>query len=801
MPININILSPVDDAMKRSNKTSHRSQSDKPSSQQRPRTAISVSHQHQPNNASSSSFSNSQTFVRARSGSIDRLADMSLSLSPRQLRCPACMLKFHSEFARDEHYCRSGSTKQASNANQSSSATRRFSASTATTIRSPLTNQPDALANDIADFNVSISHIPSSSSRDTYDTSNNHQDYSSTQPSVGSHSEQVYYRKLADLNAECQRLQAQRDQLLEAHQQHNAQQAEQWSTHLNTFKDRVNELERKLRNKEESWQSERSKLMEKIDATYRSNKQQREDIVRLIDQHENHRRLIDSWKREKLAFEDELLSLKRISREQEIEASRQLDAAKHRHVELEREVAHWQSVAQLAEDSVVAARQQLEAAQSERRKREAAMREELVRVLNEMKSKEQDWMKERSDAAQQLAHVKKQFEKKLGESEKMIAVVQINEQQAKTEVMNLQADIGRMNDTMKQTIQKHNAECESLQNEALKQAKQSTREIERLTNKLADANTDKSRVESMLEQMIVKMESLLNEKAEVEMRADADRKNAQREIDRLMTKNANALDDVNQTHREAERAWNEDKAAMQNRLNADRQERQSLMRKFEEMRMRAEEERLAKEEAVKSLQDAEQVMRSWREEREREEEIRRRDQQDRRDRKEREARHKQELADIRRQARQESIDRLTLDPTLMETESRSRVEHQRSGVENTDSWNIEITPLEQDGWDTEAQLNELNETSRFDRLFESSRSQARPTTAGGTRITVSQSPRPRAEESKRQDEYHGRHSNTLDVDLEIDELNGYISRRHLSLSPGHSVKVQASDVDEVNIMM
>ena len=224
MPININILGPQEDAVSTSS-TSHASSSPKKktaqtpayssskadddaaflqslasTSPERPRTATSITIR-----APSPNLRSSSPPPSSHPPTIFSLSPR--PLSPRQHRCPVCSQLFHSRLSVDDHHCSPPRTTLPSRP-------------LTTTIHTSPSSSSYPL-----DFDISISPLPPSPPSPSLHT-----------PSPATSSSHIYYRKLSDLNTECQRLQSQRDHLITAHQQHVQQLTAQWQAALTDVK-------------------------------------------------------------------------------------------------------------------------------------------------------------------------------------------------------------------------------------------------------------------------------------------------------------------------------------------------------------------------------------------------------------------------------------------------------------------------------------------------------------------------------------------------------------------------------------
>ena len=728
MPININILGPQDDipstnslsssAKKKKHVTSksttnpsyfdsitHSSSTyHSGSSDERPSTATSITiRSPSPNLRSSSPAPHSPTIF-------------SLSprpLSPRQHRCSACSELFHSQLLADEHDCRAArSTRRKS-----------FGGSTATTINASTPIDFDISISNIADGGKPSPSLPSSSS-------------------VGSssvHSDAIYYRKLSDLNAECQRLQQQRDNLIAAHQQHIQQLTTQWSTALADIKDKQATVDRSVRRKEDTWSEDKRKFIEKLEENGRIIKQQREDILRLIDAQDNNRKQMEAWKREKRDMEDELLIAKREKREVLADVERLKREWEDDKAELLKQVKTWAAVARRAEEEVAKVRAEYEAKESERRKREERIREELMRVLNELQGKETEW-KER-EKERELAEREREQERQRQreESERVMATLRINWEQEKSRVVAVERELSAVREEWRAKEDKERKEREQEREDREREQREERREKDAMRARLGGLEDEKERLEGMVEGLIGKLEDAMREKAE---RDESEEKERREWRDRVAAeeKERERLDeDWRRRTAAKEQQADDEKRRLKERLDMEKHEKREALVAVEDSRRRAADERREKEEVVRGLEEARQVMSEWRRERAEEEERRRRDKQAKRERRERLWQQEREIEAVRRQVRREVNGTTGLSIGV-------------DGRASREGWEIEITPVDRDGWDEKVEL----------------------AVGGGSMV-----------------------GGGSDVDVDVDD-GRYLS--HLTLSPGQSMRFQpGNDVDLVNI--
>ena len=680
MPININILGPQDEpaATSLSSSTKHKKHvSSKPttdpsyfdsltsssstyrssSSDDRPRTATSITiRSPSPNLRSSSPAPHSPTIF-------------SLSprpLSPRQHRCPACSESFHSQLLADDHDCRAARSRRKS-----------FSSSTATTIN----------ASSPVDFDISISNIPDGNTPPSHPSSSLP---SATSASSSAHSDAIYYRKLSDLNSECQRLQQQRDNLIAAHQQHIQQLTTQWATALADIKDKQATVDRSLRRKEDGWADDKRKLVEKLEENGRVIKQQREDILRLIDVQDSNRKQHEAWKREKRDMEDELLIAKREKREVIADVERVRREWEEDKAEMAKQVKTWAGVARRAEEELAKVRVEYEMKESERRKREERMREELMRVLNEMQGKEKEW-KEREkerDLAEREREQERQRQRE--ESERVVATLRINWEQEKSRVVALERELSSVREEWRLKEDKERKEREKEREDREREQREERRNLESMRTRVGALEDEKERLEGMVEGLIGKLEDAMREKAE---RDESDEKERREWHDRLSAEEKErerVEEDWRRRAAAKEQQAEEEKRRLKERLDLEKREKREALAAVEDSRRRAAEERREKEEVVRGLEEARQVMSEWRTERAEEEERRRKDKAAKRERRERLWQQEREIEAVRRQVRREvnggSGSGLSIGVDSGRASSR-------------EGWEIEITPVDRDGWD------------------------------------------------------------------------------------------------------
>ena len=742
MPVNINILGPQDDipsatSLSSSTKKKHTSSksttdptyfdsltgsssshsyynsSSGSGSDERPRTATSITiRSPSPNLRSSSPAPHSPTIF-------------SLSprpLSPRQQRCPPCNDKYSSQPLDDERDSRTAYRSRKS-----------FDGSTSTTINATSPVDFDISITNIADGNSSASHhsasMPSSSSVGS--------------PSV--HSDAIYYRKLSDLNAECQRLQQQRDNLIAAHQQHIQQLTAQWAAALADIKDKQATVDRSIRRKEDGWGEDRRKLLDKLEENGRVIKQQREDILRLIDAQDANRKQLEAWKREKRDMEDELLIAKREKREAMADVERLRREWEDDKAESTKQVKTWAGVARRAEEELAKVRLEYEAKESERRKREERMREELMRVLNEMQGKEKEW-KEREkerDLAERERELERQRQRE--ESERVIATLRINWEQEKSKVVAVERELSGVREEWRAKEDTQRKEREQEREDREREQREERREKDGMRVRLGALEDEKERLEGMVEGLIGKLEDAVREKAE---RDESDEKERREWHERLAAeeRERERLDeDWRRRAAAKEQSAEDEKRRLKERLDIEKHEKREALAAVEDSRRRAADERREKEEVVRGLEEARQVMSEWRQERAEEEERRRKDKQVKRERRERLWQQEREIEAVRRQVRREvnGTSGLTIGV--------------EGGRASREGWEIEITPVERDGWDEKEEAAFGNGSGNRTLLG-----------AGGS-------------------------------DVDVDVRDGrYLS--HLTLSPGQSMRFHTgNDGDLVNI--